>query len=54
MRGFQRTATYLVPDTAYTGDPKLAEVAAARLTSFRGRLVAVDVRVYDLEYSRLD
>lgn len=53
MRGYQRTATFLVPDAAYTGDPKLVELAAARLTSFRGRLVAVDVRVYDLEYRRI-
>jgi hypothetical protein len=53
MRGYQRTATFLVPDAAYTGDPKLAELAAARLTSFRGRLVAVDVRTYGLEYRRL-
>ena len=53
MRGYQRTATFLVPDTAYTGDPKLAEIAAARLTSFRGRLVAVDVRTYELEYRRI-
>lgn len=53
MRGYQRTATFLVPDTAYTGDPKLVELAAAKLTSFRGRLVAVDVRTYDLTYSRL-
>lgn len=53
MRGYQRTATFLVPDAAYTGDPKLAEIAAARLTSFRGRLVAVDVRTYELEYRRI-
>ena len=53
MRGYQRTATFLVPDAQYTGDPKLAEIAAARLTSFRGRLVAVDVRTYSLEYRRL-
>ena len=53
MRGYQRTATFLVPDAAYTGDPKLAELAAARLTSYRGRLVAVDVRVYDLLYTRV-
>lgn len=52
MRGYQRTATFLVPDTAYTGDPKLAEIAAARLASIRGRLVAVDLRTYEVVYSR--
>lgn len=54
MRGGQRTATYLVPDAAYTGDPSLAELAASRLTrASNGRLVAVDVRVYDLVYTRV-
>ena len=53
MRGYQRTATFLVPDAAYTGDPTLAELAAQRLTRApNGRLVAVDVRVYTLEYRR--
>ena len=54
MRGLQRTATFLVPDAAYTGDPSLAEIAASRLTRAQnGRLVAVDVRVYDLVYTRI-
>jgi len=54
MRGYQRTATFLVPDATYTGDPSIAELAAQRLTRApNGRLVAVDVRVYALEYRRL-
>jgi len=54
MRGGQRTATFLVPDAAYTGDPSLAEMAASRLTRApNGQLVAVDVRVYDLVYTRV-
>ena len=54
MRGSQRTATFLVPDAAYTGDPSLAEIAAQRLTRApNGKLVAVDVRVYDLVYTRI-
>ena len=53
MRGGQRTATYLVPDAAYTGDPSLAELAASRLARANGRLVALDVRVYDLVYTRV-
>lgn len=54
MRGFQRTATFLVPDAAYTGDPSLAEQAAARLARApNGKLVALDVRVYDLVYTRV-
>lgn len=54
MYGFQRTATFLVPDTAYTGDPSIAELAASRLTrASNGRLVAVDIRVYDLVYRRV-
>lgn len=53
MRGYQRTATFLVPDTAYTGDPTLAELAASRLSRApNGRLVAIDVRLYELEYTR--
>ena len=55
MRGAQRTATFLVPDVAYTGDPSLVEMAASRLTRApNGQLVAVDVRVYDLVYNRLN
>ena len=54
MRGGQRTATFLVPDAAYTGDPSLLEMAASRLTRApNGQLVAVDVRVYDLVYHRV-
>ena len=54
MRGAQRTATFLVPDAAYTGDPSLVEMAASRLTRApNGQLVAVDVRVYDLVYTRI-
>ena len=54
MRGAQRTATFLVPDAAYVGDPTLAELAAARLTRApNGRLVALDVRIYDLVYTRV-
>ena len=54
MRGGQRTATFLVPDAAYTGDPSLLEMAASRLTRApNGQLVAVDVRVYDLVYTRV-
>ena len=54
MRGFQRTATFLVPDAAYTGDPSLVEMAASRLTRApNGQYVAVDVRVYDLIYTRV-
>ena len=54
MRGGQRTATFLVPDAAYTGDPSLVEMAASRLTRApNGQLVAVDMRVYDLVYHRL-
>lgn len=54
MRGGQRTATFLVPDAAYTGDPSLIEVAASRLTlAPNGQLVAVDVRNYDLVYTRV-
>ena len=55
MRGAQRTATFLVPDAAYTGDPSLLEMAASRLTRApNGQLVAVDVRVYDLVYTRVN
>ncbi len=54
MRGYQRTATYLVPDVAYTSDPSLVELAAQRLArTADGRPVAVDVRLYDLEYQRI-
>ena len=55
MRGSQRTATFLVPDAAYTGDQSVAELAAARLTRApnSNRLVALDVRVYDLVYKRI-
>ena len=54
MRGGQRTATFLVPDAEYTGDPSLVEMAASRLTRApNGQLVAVDVRVYDLVYTRV-
>ena len=53
MRGYQRTATFLVPDAAYTGDPSLVELAASRLARApNGRLVASDVRVYELVYRR--
>ena len=54
MRGYQRTATYLVPDVAYTSDPSLVELAAQRLArTADGRPVAVDVRLYDLDYQRI-
>ena len=54
MRGGQRTATFLVPDAEYTGDPSLVEMAASRLTRApNGQLVAVDVRLYDLVYGRV-
>lgn len=54
IHGGQRTATFLVPDAAYTGDPSLLEMAASRLTRApNGQLVAVDVRVYDLVYTRV-
>jgi hypothetical protein len=54
MRGYQRTATFLVPDAAYTGEPSIAELAASRLTRApNGAYVAVDVRVYDLLYTRV-
>jgi len=54
MRGYQRTATFLVPDAAYTGNPTVAELAALRLARAPdGRYVAVDVRVYDLVYTRI-
>ena len=54
MRGQQRTASFLVPDAGYTGDPSLAELAASRLARApNGRIMAVDVRVYDVTYTRL-
>jgi len=54
MRGGQRTATFLVPDAAYTGDPSLAELAASRLARApNGQYIAFDVRVYDLLYTRI-
>lgn len=54
MRGAQRTATFLVPDAAYTGDASLVEQAASRLARAPGgRLIALDVRVYDLVYTRV-
>lgn len=53
MRGHQRTATFLVPDATYTGDASLVEQAASRLARAPdGRLVALDVRLYELEYRR--
>jgi len=54
MRGAQRTATFLVPDAAYTGDPSLMEVAASRLArTSDGQYVAIDVRIYDVMYTRV-
>jgi len=52
MRGYQRTATFLVPDTAYTGEAKLTDLAALQLTSFKGRQVATDLRLYELTFKR--
>ena len=54
MWGAQRTAIFLVLDAAYTSNPSLVEMAASRLTRApNGQLVAVDVRVYDLVYTRV-
>ena len=50
--GYQRTATFLVPDTLYTSQSSTAEQMAARLArTADGRQVAIDVRVYDVEYT---
>ena len=54
MRGGQRTATFLVPDAAYTANPSLAEQAAMQQTRGPGgRAIALDMRHYDLVYERI-
>ena len=53
MRGTQRTATFLVPDAAYTSRVSLAEQQAmASARGPDGRPIAVDLRHYELEYRR--
>lgn len=54
MLGGQRTATFLVPDAAYTANPSLAEQQAIQLTRGPGgRNVAIDLRHYDLVYEQV-
>lgn len=53
MLGAQRTATFLVPDAAYTSSPSLAELGAMSATRGpSGRQLAIDLRHYDLVYTR--
>jgi hypothetical protein len=54
MRGCQRTATFLVPDVAYTANPTVAEqLAIMRTRGPGGRSIAIDMRHYDLVYEKL-
>lgn len=54
MRGCQRTATFLVPDVAYTANPTVAEqVAIMRTRGPGGRSIAIDMRHYVLVYEKL-
>ena len=54
MRGCQRTATFLVPDVAYTANPSFAEQQAIMMTRGPGgRSIAIDMRHYDLVYEKI-
>ena len=53
MQGTQRTATFLVPDVAYTANPSMAEQQAILQTRGPGgRSIAIDMRHYEVEYIR--
>ena len=52
--GVQRTATFLVPDAAYTSGSSLAEQQALVLARGpNGQQTALDVRVYSLVYEKV-
>jgi len=53
ITGQQRTATFLVPDASYTAASSLVEQQAARLTRTKsGRMIAIDVRTFDLTFTK--
>lgn len=54
MRGEQRTATFLAPDTVYTSASSLAEQQGIVLSRRSdGTMLAIDVRHYDLVYEKI-